>query len=428
MPLSWLGTSGQERDGIAFEAEGNSTTAGFAGVPGTLVCLAPRWDVPLWTNRHHVMSRLSRRQPVLFVATGYHLPRIALQQLRERGRRGFLDVFRLRPVGDGLVVMQAWNLVPRPRRAGISARLNSRVVAWQIRRALHRLGTDCAVLWTYDPASVYTMERLDAPLRVYHCVDDHAAQIGGARGAYVRRAEERLLASVDIVFTTASSLAERLGDGHDRVHVLPNVADYDHFARARELAPDEALTGLPEGRAVFVGAFNETKVDLDLLEALAYESPDIGLVLIGPATAASDEYRRRLDSLASRSNVRLLGAKPYTDLPRYLAGARVGLIPYRKGEYTRGVFPMKVYEYMSGGLPVVAAGLPELADVPGVALADDAAGFVAAVRAAIEKPPSPEELSAEANANTWETRLARMDALARETVSDDRARPKRASG
>lgn len=395
----------------------------FAGIEGAIVCLSSQeWDVPLWTNRQHVMSRLARRQPVAFVHTAYFLPRRAAQVLRlpagERRERLAELTGGLRPRADGPSLFSAWNLAPLGRSNRAAARLNGLVTRARLRRALARAGTSPAVAWVYDPFSGPIVEGLGARLTVYHCVDDHAAQAEGARRRALERAEDELLESVDVVFTTAGSLAERLAARHPRVHALGNVADYDHFSSAVGADPLPEVAALPRPRAVFVGALNELKLDVGALEALADAEPGLSLVVAGPRTLAGPAFSARLDALGARPNVTLAGGRPYAGLPRLLAGMDVALVPYLRNRYTAGVFPMKVYEYLAAGLPVVATGLPELAGLGSqVRLADDPGAFVAAVREALAADGGVAGRQALARANTWEARTAEMDRLAREALA-----------
>ena len=401
-----------------------SAPSPFAGLAGAMVCLSSQeWDTPLWTNRQHVMSRLADRQPVVFVHTAWFLPRRLLRALRRpraERRRELTELFGgLRSRGSGPLLFSAWNLVPFGRSRRWAARANAWVTVLRLRRAMRRAGLAVAVVWVYDPMAAPVAAALGAPLTVYHCVDDHAAQAAGpARRAELEAAEQELLARADVVFTTAGSLADRLGRRHPRVHALGNVADYDHFATAGTDAPVPAdLARIPAPRALFVGALNELKVDAELLGALAEAEPGLSVVLVGPVTEAGPGARRELDALVRRPNVHALGGRPYAELPGYLAGADVGLVPYLANRYTAGVFPMKVYEYLAAGLPVVAAGLPELAGAEGAALASGRDEFVNAVRAALADPGPAEERRRIARGHTWEARTAEMDRLAREALA-----------
>lgn len=369
------------------------------------------------------MSRLATGQPVVFVHTAYFLPRRILQLLRAPGgeRRARLAelVGGLRERPGTPLLFSAWNLVPLGQRMAWASRVNGRVTAARLRRALRRRGLAAAVAWAYDPLVTPIVRGLRAPLAVYHCVDDHAGQAGNsAARTTLERGERELVGAVDIVFTTADSLARRLAALHPRVHRLGNVADFDHFSAAADgrAAIPVDLAAVPAPRALFVGALSELKVDLALLEALASARPDLSVVVVGPVTFAGAAYRARLRALGGLPNVHLLGGRGYAELPGYLAGADTCLIPYLQNRYTAGVFPMKVYEYLAAGRAVVAAGLPELAGTKGVALARDPDGFVAAVADALMRPAVLASRQEPARRHTWEARTAEMDRLAREAA------------
>src|SRR5207248_5489186 len=124
-----------------------------------------------------------------------------------------------------------------------------------------------------------------------------------------------------------------------------------------------------------------SKLDFDLLEDVAYSVPQWTLLLIGPAAA---ETASALERLREYSNVRWLGQKPYAKLPRYVAAFDVGLIPYVANAHTRSCFPLKLFEYLAAGKPVVASGVPELAGMePNVVLANGVPAFVKAAQNAV---------------------------------------------
>ena len=158
----------------------------------------------------------------------------------------------------------------------------------------------------------------------------------------------------------------------------------------------------------FAGNFVASKVDFDLLERLSAELPDATVLLVGPADGAERERLLRLDA---RPNVRWVGHRPYGELPRYVAAFDVALIPYVENDYTRSCFPLKLFEYLAAGKPVVAAGLPELRGMePDVVVAGEPQEFFAAVRAALELRGETDvaRRAALASENTWETRTDRL--------------------
>jgi glycosyltransferase involved in cell wall biosynthesis len=158
----------------------------------------------------------------------------------------------------------------------------------------------------------------------------------------------------------------------------------------------------------FAGNLTAEKVDFDLLEAVARARPEWSLVLVGPP---AEDARGQLDRLGALNNVHALGFRPYEELPAYVSGFSVGVIPYRATAYTRNCSPLKVYEYLAAGKAVVASGVPELSGMePDVTLADRPEAFVAAIESALAAS-SPEAVArrrATAEQNTWEARTERL--------------------
>jgi glycosyltransferase involved in cell wall biosynthesis len=213
-----------------------------------------------------------------------------------------------------------------------------------------------------------------------------------------------------VIFTTAPRLAESRRRYNPNTHYLPNVADFDHFSKARHAdtrVPDD-LARIPEPRLGFVGAISGYKVDFELLRHLALSHPAWSIVLIGeigegdPWTDASE--------LAGTPNLHLLGPRPYASLPAYMKGMQVGLLPSRLNDYTASMFPMKFFEYLAAGLQVVSVDLPALRSHADVAfLADSEAAYSAAIaRALAGEGPSLDARLTCAAAHTYRTRTDEM--------------------
>ena len=173
----------------------------------------------------------------------------------------------------------------------------------------------------------------------------------------------------------------------------------------------------------FAGNFLRSKVDFELLDSIARAHPEWTLLLVGPAR---DETARALERLVALDNVRWVGPMSYAELPRYVAAFDVGLIPYLENDYTRSCFPLKLYEYLAAGKPVVVTGLPHLRDVgPLVSVCEGVDQTLEAIEAGLGRrtPDIVAERQALARANTWESRVARLLGLIEAELAGGEARP-----
>jgi glycosyltransferase involved in cell wall biosynthesis len=311
---------------------------------------------------------------------------------------------------SSMQVSKAPTIVPWGHRFRFAAELNAMLTAWVVRRRVRR-DTDPAVLWLYDPCFAGCIGRSGERFAVYDCVDDYAEQTGGdARKRALLSVYDGLAASRSrLVFATARGLAERHRETNEKTFLVGNVADFDHFAPAADRSIAAADVALLNGPVIgFAGNFLAGKVDFALLEAVATSRPEWTVLLVGPAR---EDTRAALGGIARKENVRWLGRIAYEDLPRYVAAFDVATIPYLRNPYTRSCFPLKTFEYLAAGKPVVASGLPELAGMdPHVVVADDADAFVAAVEDALLHRSDAEAAARQeiAAGNTWETRTRRL--------------------
>ncbi len=369
-----------------------------------IVCVGfADWDTELWTNQHHLMWRLARENRVLFIESlGLRRPQLAGRDLARMARRLRRGLAPPREV-DGLHVLSP--LVVPLHGNRLARALNRRLLAAQVRRAARRIGFSRPLLWAYVPQAETLIDALDPSLIVYHCVDDISAH-SQIDTASFRAAEERFAARADLVLASAPALASRMQRLSDHVLYAPNVADTELFGAAlRPGRVDEAMAALPRPRITFTGAIVAAKLDIPLLLGLARARPDWSFALVGPV--GPGDPRTDVSALAAEPNVHLLGLRAYAELPDVLRAADVGLIPYARNELTDSIFPMKVYEYLAAGLPVVATPLPALSGLPEVRAAADAEGVAQLLEQALaeDSPERRAERSRAAAAHSWDARL-----------------------
>jgi glycosyltransferase involved in cell wall biosynthesis len=374
-----------------------------------IVCIGSAdWATELPINQHQLMGRLAAANNVLFVESlGLRRPQLAGRDLSRLWRRLKRGLRGARPAPEGLHVLSPLVL---PLHSKESVRkLNRWLLRRQVKRGARKLGMSEPILWAYVPQAEDVIGVLDPSLVVYHCVDDVAAQKGVDADSF-REAEERFAGRADLVLASAPALAERMRTLSDHVLYAPNVADTGTFATALEPGPvDTALEALPHPRLVFQGAIVATKLDVQLIADVAKLRPEWSIVLVGPRGAG--DPTGDLSPLDDAPNIHMIGARPADDLPQVLRGADVGLIPYAINDLTRSVFPMKVYEYLAAGLPVLATPLPALDGVEAIETVGSAEELVAVAERELDldAPERRRERSREAAGNSWEARIKEIE-------------------
>ena len=251
--------------------------------------------------------------------------------------------------------------------------------------------------WT--PLAEALRPRFGWPI-VYDCMDDHAGFL--QNGAEVMETERRLVAEADLVVASSRRLYEGVRARSRSATLIRNACEYEHFCRYDARPPsrrDHPTIG-------YYGAIAEW-FDSELVARLAAMRPGWRLELIG-STLAGDV--RRLEDLP---NVRLLGECPYAELPGRLDGWDAFIIPFRRQSLTEATNPVKVYEMLATGKPVVAVGLPELVPIARkglIRLASTAERFAAAIERELREddPASRDRRRAFARRNTWAARHRRL--------------------
>jgi len=314
-----------------------------------LVCHSHlRWDW-VYQRPQHLLSRLAR------------VWRVVVEEE---------PVFDDRPAGlDVLSVAEGVSVVRPHRPAGRDFDLGGLVEEYV---AVVR-GDRPLVRWFYSPMFAPYGDRLGpGQLVVYDCMDELASFAGAAPGLV--EAEGRLLGRADVVFTGGRALHESKGDRNPNAHCFPSAVDADHFARALDpdLAVPADLASLPGPVYGYYGVIDE-RLDYDLIARLA-ESPGAGsVVLVGPTVKVDSA------ALPRRPKLHYLGQRSYDELPAYLKGFDVCIMPWALNEATRTISPTKTLEYMAAGKPIVSTAVLDVVRDHGdlVFVADHAEGFVA---------------------------------------------------
>ena len=241
------------------------------------------------------------------------------------------------------------------------------------------------ICWYYTPVALNFSRGLQPRAVVYDCMDELSAFKNAPPELLTR--EDELFERADIVFTGGHSLQEAKRKRHPRVYPFPSSVDVGHFAKARAIDRDPAdQASIPHPRMGFFGVIDE-RMDLTLLGELAAAHPEWHLVMLGPVVKISE------DALPKLPNIHYLGMKKYEELPAYLSGWEVALLPFAMNESTKFISPTKTPEYLAAGCHVISTPIRDVIRPYGeqrmVAIASTAAEFGDAISYAL-KDSDPE--------------------------------------
>jgi UDP-galactopyranose mutase len=216
---------------------------------------------------------------------------------------------------------------------------------------------------------------------VYDCMDELSAFLYAP--PELREREKELFERADLVFTGGRSLYEAKRACHQRVYLFPSSVDRQHFEAARRRMPEPADQAcIPRPRLGFFGVLDE-RLDRELVAGVAALRPDWHLVMVGPMVKVDpSEFPRR-------DNIHYLGSRCYADLPAYIAGWDVAVVPFARNDATRYISPTKTPEYLAAGRPVVCTSIKDVVhpyvDLGLARVADDPVSFVEAAEAAMRE-------------------------------------------
>jgi len=363
---------------------------------------------PVWLNRHHIMSRMAKQAPVLFVSQRARprdtIASFFLHHLPRPGRR---------QIAPNLIELVPPRWLPRFETIPPIERLVQTTEAMMVHRGLRRYAPASRILYLWHPQFEPMVGRFGESLVVFHCYDDYAGMPGLTPGqqARITRAQERLARRADLVFAAGESMRTLIP--REDVHVIPNGVDYELFATAheRDTPPPPEMASMPHPIVAHIGRLN-VKIDFELLGEIARRRRDWSVVLIGPfAKYIAPELQARLDAFLAHPNAYHIPGKPVVELPRYLRHVDVTLMAYRPIGWVHHISPIKLFEYTATGKPIVATDIEELRRYPEYAtLAHTPDEWIAAIEHWLAN--DSEELArkrmAFAKANSWDVRCRRI--------------------
>jgi glycosyltransferase involved in cell wall biosynthesis len=357
---------------------------------GSLICFSHlRWDF-VYQRPQHLMSRAAKGRQVVFFEEPVLEAGAAPSLLTRRDASGVLVATPLLPLSAS-----------ESEKVSLQRGFVDLLVAG--------MNTSQAVFWYYTPMALPFTRHIAEPICIYDNMDELSAFKGAS--PHLLSLEEELFDRADVVFTGGQSLYRAKRHRHPNIHAFPSSIDAHHFRSARNVAAEPRdQSVLPRPRLGFFGVIDE-RLDISLLAELADLRPEWQIVMIGPVVKIDP------NSLPHRRNIAWLGIKPYEDLPAYLSGWDVGIMPFAQNEATRFISPTKTPEFLAAGVRVVSTPIRDVVDPYGkaglVAIAATAKGFVRACEKIMNDPKRPWLIAVDRKLkeNSWDLTWEKMESF-----------------
>jgi UDP-galactopyranose mutase len=319
-----------------------------------LLCFSHlRWGF-VFQRPNHLLSRFSKHQRVFFIE----------EPIFHDGE----DKLHIENYNENLYVV-----TPHLRHRKNGADVISQQKAF-ISSLLRQMQVKRYFSWYYTPMALPFTDHLSPELVIYDCMDELAAFKFAP--PELTKLEKDLFTKADVVFTGGHSIYESKKNAHHNIYAFPSSIDKVHFGRARKIRKDpEDQKAIPHPRFGFFGVIDE-RFDIELIDEVAKQKPDWHFVFLGPVVKIDPA------TLPSHSNVHYLGGKKYEELPNYIAGWDVALIPFAINESTRFISPTKTPEYLAAGKPVISTPIRDVVSPYGnnklVHIVNNSTEFIAA--------------------------------------------------
>jgi glycosyltransferase involved in cell wall biosynthesis len=373
------------------------------------------WHGP-WMNRQQLLSRLGKKHDIIFSNGLLSI----WDRHTELWKRSPL-VFNKYIHDHDVHVHKAPKLLARIPKWTNLDKLILRIGIHLVKKYLNRIGSGPTVAYIFNPEYASYVKLLRPDYLVYHAYDLYSKTPGWNQE--LADQQEYLLNNANLVIASSEKIANQLESISGKaVTVLPNAADYEAFKTAFDHRRDmpEDMRGIPEPRIAYIGNINR-KVDLPLIADLAYKHRNWHFVIVGGIGNLDSDTGKALEQCQNLANVHFLGAKTYKELPTYLSYMHIALMCYRIEDslWTEGIYPLKMHEYLSAGLPVISADIPSVREFDHVIeIVRNIDEWECAISGALNKMDE-RHVSARrkvARENSWSKRADRLEALLQDMI------------
>ena len=361
------------------------------------------WD-EIWRRNQFLCDTLSRRFPdskILFVAP----PRDVSNSIRH-GRFSELKVRATWTVPEHPNITVTRPLKCLPNSLALCRRLNEAMAVRHIRKVAADLGLSQPLLWLNPHFGISMVGKLNECAVIYDITDDWTELDQGRREAQlIAEQDAALCVRADAVIVCSERLRAKKQTLTKRLHLIPNGVHTAHYERVLDPDLDLPAEAAQWKRPVlgYTGTVHSSRVDVALVAGLAKSYPTGSVVLIGPDFLSPSDAGR-LDALG---NVHRVPAVPYARIPDFMRAFDVCIVPHRMTAFTESLNPIKLWEYLAAGKPIVSTSVPGFRDFPNlVHIANDQASFITGIEDALrERGELAEARRTEARNHSWESRV-----------------------
>jgi len=368
------------------------------------------------TSPEHISTNFAKGNRVLFIETfGSRFPAFRPEHIKRVFKRiinWFRGIKEQYSRQGRLYIYSPINLMVSYKFCSF---INRIIFLKILKRLIKKLKMENPILYFYLPPPPGIMGNLNEKAIIYHCVDEWST-FGAGKNKDFLEAERRLIEDADAVITANRLLYEKKKPYARRIYQIYHGVDYDHFTKEFDkdipLPPD--IKAIPKPIIAIIGAFADW-MDIDLIKFIAQTHKKWSIVSIGPVESGID-----INSLSSLGNIYFLGPKVYSELPNYYRAVDVFIIPFLLNEHIKYCSPIRLYEHLASGKPVVATDFPAAREIGQglIYIALSRQDFVKKIeQALIERDTELREKRKElAKSNTWEARIEEISEIIKEVL------------
>ena len=318
------------------------------------------WDSPIQTNKQYVSKELAKlNYRILYIESlGIRKVKINKSDIKRIFKRLINNIFFIKRKSKNIWVMSPL-LFPGATNKKIIF-VNKILFNINLFISMKLLNFKNDYLWTYNPLTLLYLNVKRFKTSIYHAVDAIEHQPFMPK-ELIKIQEIKLSKNVDKIFVTSKNIMKKLQIYNANISYFGNVCDFEHFSKSLSIDIDEIphdIKRIKKPIVGFIGSISEYKIDFKLIYEIANNLKNINFVFIGPIDETIN--RKKLNQLKTLKNIYFLGYREYKDLPYYCSYFDIGWLPLMHNSYTKSMFPIKFFEYLASGLPVVSTEIDSL--------------------------------------------------------------------